>query len=110
MKNTLIIIFTLFSVQVFSQERETFEIEKLSKPEKLVKETTSANIFKYLKADIEKNSPLPDSLISYGEHPFLTGILTAYKEHRPFVISPDIIWLLISQGFARHVSNNAAEL
>jgi hypothetical protein len=87
----------------------TFEIEKLSKPEKLIHQTTPTNIFKWLKADIEKKSQLPDSLVAYGEHPFLTGILTAYKEHRPFVISPDIIWLLISQGFARHLSNNADE-
>ena len=30
----------------------------------------------------------------------------AYADHRPFVLSPDMIWLLISQGFARHVEAN----
>ncbi|HRP90330.1 MAG TPA: DUF4419 domain-containing protein [Edaphocola sp.] len=107
MKHIITIIFILFSTQMFAQEGTTFEIEKLSKPKKFVYQTTPTSIFKFLKADIEKMSQLPDSLISYGDHPFLTGILTAYKEHRPFVISPDIIWLLISQGFARHISNNA---
>ena len=30
----------------------------------------------------------------------------AYANHRPFVLSPDMIWLLINQGFARHVNAN----
>lgn len=34
----------------------------------------------------------------------------AYAEHRPFVLSPDMIWLLISQGFARHVNANPEKL
>lgn len=109
MKNIITLILLFFSTQVFSQNATTFEIEKLTKPENFIVETTPINIFISLKADIEKKSALPDSLISYGEHPFLAGILTAYKEHRPFVISPDMIWLLISQGFARHISNNAEE-
>lgn len=39
------------------------------------------------------------------------GFLEAYKEHRPVTISPpDIMWLLICQGFGQHVNNNAEEL
>ena len=34
----------------------------------------------------------------------------AYAEHRPFVLSPDMIWLLISQGFARHVNAKPEKL
>jgi len=109
MKNSIPIILVFFSTQVFSQTGTVYEIEKLSAPEGFMYQTTPQSIFRSLQADIEKSSRLPDSLVSFGEHPFLTGILTAYKEHRPFVISPDIIWLLISQGFARHISNNAEE-
>jgi hypothetical protein len=109
MKNILIIFLLLITIKVSSQDLTNFEIEKLSKPEKLLNQKSSSKVFEYLKADIEKSSKLPDSLVTYGEHPFLTGILTAYKEHRPFVISPDIVWLLISQGFARHISNNSEE-
>lgn len=97
----------LTSFASFCQNSSTFEIETLLKPEKFLYQTPSNNVFKFLKADIEKNSQLPDSLVTFGEHPFLTGILMAYKEHRPFTISPDIMWLLISQGFARHISNNS---
>ena len=102
-------IFLLLSVLSYSQKSITYKIEKLSKPEKFLKQETPGQIFKDLKADVEKTSNMPDSLVYFGEHPFLSGIITAYKEHRPFVISPDIIWLLINQGFSRHISNNAKE-
>lgn len=36
-------------------------------------------------------------------HPFLAAAHIAFSEHRPLVISPDMIWLLIIQGFALHV-------
>ena len=108
------ITFTLFflfvTTFVFSQASVTYDIETLTKPNTLVKEKPKQEILKFFYGDIEKTSLLPDSLAYLGEHPFLNGISTAYKEHRPFVISPDIIWLLISQGFARHITNNADEL
>jgi Domain of unknown function (DUF4419) len=112
MKTTILLLllqFSLFAQKLTSQNSSTYEIEKLSKPANFLFEIPSNKVFKYLKADIEKNSVLPDSIVHFGEHPFLTGALIAYREHRPFVISPDIIWLLISQGFARHISNNAEE-
>lgn len=109
MKNIVTILLIFISIKLSSQDLSTFEIETLTKPNNFLYQTPSNKVFKFLKADIEKSSKLPDSLIIFGEHPFLTGILSAYKEHRPFVISPDIVWLLISQGFARHISNNAEE-
>lgn len=96
-------------VNSFAQNSTTYTIEKLSKPSKFLYQMPSTDVFNYSKANIEKLSELPDSLVTMGEHPFLTGILTAYREHRPFVLSPDIVWLLISQGFSRHISNNAEE-
>lgn len=43
-------------------------------------------------------------------HPFFDGMHTAYAEHRPFVISPDAVWLLICQGFTRHVDSHTEQL
>lgn len=37
-------------------------------------------------------------------------IARAYAEHRPLVLSPDDVWLCISQGFAHHVNQNAETL
>lgn len=60
--------------------------------------------------NIIANSNQKDSLVSFGYHSFFNGMYQAYSDHRPFVLSPDMIWLLISQGFARHVNNNSEEL
>ena len=49
----------------------------------------------------------PDSLVMFGYHAFFQGMYQAYADHRSFVLSPDAIWLLVSQGFARHVAANA---
>ncbi len=34
----------------------------------------------------------------------------AYAEHRPIVLSPDIVWMLIGQGFSHYVNENAEQL
>lgn len=98
----------MVSIGGFSQTVTTFEIEKLSPPKNLLKEgSQNENLNSF--PQIEKTSSLPDSFVCYGNYSFISGILTAYREHRPFVISPDIFWLLISQGFSRHIANNAEE-
>lgn len=43
-------------------------------------------------------------------HPVVAAIHLAFQDHRPLVLSPDIIWLLVAQGFANHVNANAEEL
>ena len=40
----------------------------------------------------------------------LQGYYSAYENHLPIRLTPDIIWLLIVQGFAQHVNYNAEEL
>lgn len=54
----------------------------------------------------------PDQKIifDYKTHPVYDGFLDAYRNHRPITISPDIIWILIVQGFSRHVDTNHEEL
>ena len=37
-------------------------------------------------------------------------MVRAYAEHRPLVLSPDIVWLAVSQGFANYVNAHAEEL
>ena len=45
-----------------------------------------------------------------GKDPFFQTIVRAYAEHRPLVLSPDMIWVLISQGFARYVNAHSEQL
>ncbi|MBC8138122.1 MAG: DUF4419 domain-containing protein, partial [Fibrella sp.] len=52
-------------------------------------------------------------LVSPGTEPahtFLYAVNLAYDEHRPLVLSPDMIWLLIAQGVAQHINANSESL
>ena len=114
----------LITINAFGQEVK-FEVEQLSKPEALLMNRDYNDLYKWLilsdvnmePFQVEKDgidfpfhiiakSEAPDSLVFFGYHSFFNGMYEAYAHHRPFVLSPDMIWLLISQGFARHVSAN----
>ena len=41
---------------------------------------------------------------------FFRTVVKAYANHQSLVLSPDMIWLLISQGFARYVNAHPEEL
>ena len=45
-----------------------------------------------------------------GISSILQGFYSAYENHLPIRLTPDIIWLLIVQGFAQHVNFNAEYL
>ena len=45
-----------------------------------------------------------------GESVFYGTLVTAYANHMSVTLSPDMVWLLISQGFARYVNAHAKEL
>lgn len=46
-------------------------------------------------------------LINRGQDVMYQTFIFAFADHRPLVISPDMIWLLISQTFGRYVNENA---
>ena len=43
-------------------------------------------------------------------HPVVAATHLAFEDHRPLTLSPDILWLLVAQGFANHVNAHAEEL
>ena len=96
----------------------TFHVEDLEPIERTFHYSSSYNIantvVKYNSADyrngVIRSSIDGDSLISFGTHSFYKGMINAYASHRGIVLSPDVIWLLISQGFAAHVNLNSEEL
>lgn len=115
----------LCCIFVYAQEGITFKVEHLSKPKRLLPLQSHEEVYKWLiasdlnlepyrikkeKIDIPFHiivkSEAPDSLVTYGYQSFFNGMYQAYADHRPFVMSPDMIWLLISQGFARHINAN----
>lgn len=125
MRKLFIYLFILCSVTTYAQNGITFKVEELSKPEKLLKTVSYVDIYPSLilsdtgltpfdlekkKIDVPYNilakSKAPDQLVNYDYNSFFYGMYEAYSNHRPFILSPDMIWLLISQGFTRHVKAN----
>lgn len=123
----IIFLLMLASVEMYGQ-KITFEVEKLTPPKKTLNEISPDSIFRSLIESDMGYSPfytnstinLPfnilaysdsnNNLVNFGYHSFLHGMYVAYAQHRPFVLSPDMIWLLISQGFAQHIAANSDSL
>ncbi|NUO02222.1 MAG: DUF4419 domain-containing protein [Saprospiraceae bacterium] len=59
---------------------------------------------------VESCSRKDKMLIEAHFHPFVYAAYRAYSDHRPLTISPDMVWLIIVQGFAMHVNENAEAL
>ena len=126
---TMLLCVTVCAVFAQKPQSLTFQVEELSKPESILPVNSYEEICKSLilkelgiseyrfKKDsvdfpfniIAKNTT-ESELVNFGYHSFFDGMYAAYAEHRPFVISPDMIWLLISQGFAQHVNANSENL
>ncbi len=51
-----------------------------------------------------------DLLYHFGDDEAYSMFTYAYANHCSLVLSPDIIWMLICQGFAAHVGTNSEEL
>ena len=45
-----------------------------------------------------------DTPLVTGRTPFFHGMVRAFAEHRPVTLSPDVIWMLISQNFNHDVN------
>jgi len=127
MKTIIFFVFTLIPLAIYSQAGRTFAVENLSRPESCLPTKSNKDIFEEMilsdinvnqndikmdefPFDIVATSKLPDELASFGYHSFFNGMYEAYTDHRPFVLSPDMIWLLISQGFAQHINANSESL
>ena len=104
-------------------ESITFEVEKnLSKPEKHLYKTNIDNIFNNLfkRAKFTKEGVFSHcdgneilQVLNYdfntnektfynnGKNSLIQGLIRAYKNHYPITISPDMIWILILQGYSR---------
>lgn len=88
----------------------SFQIEDLKVAENLLTEVSFDQIAESLSFNLRTHSRIDKKLVPFSTHAFLQSMQIAYYEHRPFVLSPDMIWLLISQGFAHHVNFNAEKL
>lgn len=121
----LIVLGVLPTVRLYSQDSIVIKIETLSKPQWLLPSLPTDMVWDRLvgaEAKIEAYDKIlfdsqiiamgeaPDTLAYLGFHPFLQGMYEAYSQHRPFVLSPDMINLLICQAFSKHVNVNSEAL
>lgn len=44
------------------------------------------------------------------EHSLVEAVYLAFSQHRPFVLTPDAIWITLAQGFAHHLHAHAEAL
>lgn len=110
MKKQIFIILAMACCAVLkAQNSDTYEIEKLSEPNFPITIVPADQLYQKIGQNLIKIS-VTDDLVHNDAHPVLGGFLRAYKDHRPVTISPDIMWLLICQGFGQHVNNNAEAL
>ncbi len=85
----------------------TFKLEDLEPPKELLEEKNMQDVLSVFSSKIEKAYQSKYSLACTGNHSFIHSMHRAYAKHRPFVLSPDMIWLLICQGFSNHVNFNS---
>ena len=90
----------LLTVSIAVSAQVTIKIEKLSKPKELLPLRKVESKGNTLSVNVDADS----LVLWYGVHPFFYGMYDAYAEHRPFVLSPDMVWILISQGFSHHIN------
>lgn len=90
----------------------TIELDKLPAPQTtMIRHSAELCLFSKTKGkeEVIAHSALPDSLIIVSQ-PLIDGVRLAYADHRPIVLSPDIVWLTIARGFARHLEIHAESL
>ncbi len=74
------------------------------------KHASNENYFLLSGGEMIVHSALPDSLYFEDGHPFINSVRTAYASHRPLILSPDAVWLVIARGFNMHVLKNSEKL
>lgn len=104
------------SVSQQTDNKHTFVVdENLPAPKKDFGIQSGDLIAQYWASKNTVNKPIAysfenDNLCYLGQDIFFKFMVEAYADHRPIVLSPDIIWNVIAQGFSQHVNNNPEAL
>lgn len=99
--------------------KTTFKVHEVQPAEQLLEEALTGDVLVSLLAEYDRASITP--MLSWSDynsksvkklecHPFFAAVHKAFSEHRPLVISPDMIWIIIVQGLSQHIRNNANSL
>lgn len=95
--------------QRLSEHAIRFDIEELSPPTELLPEISLQDLANELCPKLEAVNKAELSLVNGQYHAFFYGLYKSYAEHRPFRLSPDMIWLLVLQGVSTFINNTSPE-
>ena len=89
----------------------TFEVSSVKLAKEKLKEQSISNCFtKQLLTEAEDCSEPKKQIIPCEYNSFVGAVHNAFNDHRPLILSPDIIWVTIAQGLATHINKNAEYL
>ena len=92
---------------------QTFKVDKVEQATSLLERTTvEEQVTKRVKVKCEALFHTEKEIVNVGgmDNKFVATVHTAYSDHYPLVLTPDVIWMCIAQGFATHVNSNAEKL
>ena len=111
---TVILLTFSMSINAFSQTK--FKVCNVKLADKALKEQSYKSVVASMTNSTKTERKLEDfgeknhTLVKAGAHPFAFAVQAAYGQHRPLVISPDMVWLMIMQGFSQHILANSEDL
>ncbi len=90
----------------------TLPVDSVKKaPDSIAKITNpKAAIELILKTEVESCSEYIGEVVSCWYHPFVDASHSAYSRHYPLILSPDMFWLLFTQGLAHHINSNSEQM
>lgn len=90
----------------------SFQVSDVEVSTKMLPELSfHAALMKFVQTPVEACSNSGGNLVgNVRSHPLIAAMHGAFCGHYPLVLSPDIIWLTITQGVASHINENAEEL
>lgn len=104
---------SILEVDSLEQQGKIFKVDDVKEFQYLLNTDTAKEIFQnkidrtivFLPSEHENKLFVP----SYG-NALVNTLLECYNGHRPLVLSPDDIWLAISQGISIHINENIESL
>jgi hypothetical protein len=106
----LSLFFLNFAQAQSEKNKFTFHVADVSTANTLLEEVSYEKAIKSIIKDVESYPTSRKNIVQARMHAFVDAVGRAYSEHRPLVISPDMIWLLICQGFSTHVNSIPEQL
>ena len=116
-KNLLLLAVVMISCVVLAQENEiTFQVCDVEENNSPINAKPYLQALEYRINDSDNKieshyiDETKGNMVACDYHSFMNALYLSFAEHRKITISPDMIWLLICQGFAQHVDINSEEL